>query len=342
MKEIKVSVIVPIYNVEKYLDKCLESLLKQTLKEIEIIAINDGSTDRSVEIIQKYINKFNIKLINKTNGGLSSARNVGLENAIGEYIAFVDSDDFIHENMFKELYINSQGSDIVFCGYNKFYFNKTEGSDIFKKLKLFEENKKYLGVEIYKHELVTVWNKIYKREFLEKNDFKFIEGIIHEDDEFSLKVFSKAKNVKFIKNNFYFYRLDNQNSITKNIDFIKKEKAYTEVLKTIEKLKSETNDTFTNLRLFIKLQKYKVLKNDEVDINLIIKRIKKELKKIKGNKFYNNIILEDLLDLFKEKQVLYKISLKNIFILSKPNKIFKIIKYKYKVKRNLKKYDILS
>lgn len=328
MKKIKVSIIVPIYNVEKYLDRCLESILNQTLKEIEIVAINDGSTDKSLEILQKYINNFNIKLINKANGGLSSARNVGLENAKGEYIAFVDSDDFIHKEMYEELYTISQGSDVVFCGYNKFYSNKIEESDILKKLKLFEENRKYLGIEMYKHELVTVWNKIYRREFLEKNKFKFVEGIIHEDDEFSLKVFSKAESVKFIKKNFYFYRLDNQSSITKNIDFIKKEKAYIEVLKTIEKLKNETDDTFANLRLFIKLQKYKILKKDEIDINLIIRKIKKELKKIKKNNVHYNIILEDLLDLLKEKEVLYDISLRNIFILKRFSKIFKVIKYK--------------
>ncbi|MGL5055806.1 MAG: hypothetical protein ACRC6A_00280 [Fusobacteriaceae bacterium] len=118
--------------------------------------------------------------------------------------------------MYKYMYEASHSADIVFCGYDKFYSDKIEQSDVMDKLKLFQEGKKYKGIEIYRHELVTVWNKIYRKDFLKENNFKFIEGIIHEDDEFSLKVFTIASDVKFIKRNFYFYRLDNLNSITKS------------------------------------------------------------------------------------------------------------------------------
>ena len=101
----KISIIVPVYNTEKYLSKCLNSLIKQTYKDIEIIVVNDGSKDKSLEIAKKFAKQDNrIKVFNKENGGLSSARNFGIEKASGEYIGFVDSDDYIKENMFEILY----------------------------------------------------------------------------------------------------------------------------------------------------------------------------------------------------------------------------------------------
>ena len=102
----KISIIVPVYNVEKYVDKCLKSLTQQTLQDIEIIIVNDGSLDKSVEIIEKYVkdNPTKIKYYEKKNGGLSSARNYGVEYATGEYIAFLDSDDYVETNMYEEMY----------------------------------------------------------------------------------------------------------------------------------------------------------------------------------------------------------------------------------------------
>ena len=123
--KIKVSVIVPVYNVEAYLDKCLNSLVNQTLKEIEIIVVNDGSKDNSEKIIEKYKEKYpeKIKYYKKENGGLSSARNYGLKYAIGEYVAFVDSDDYVDLKMYEKMInlANLENSDIVVAATEAIY-----------------------------------------------------------------------------------------------------------------------------------------------------------------------------------------------------------------------------
>lgn len=116
----KVSVVVPIYNVEKYLKQCVDSLLNQTLKDIEIILVDDGAKDGSGKIVDEYKNKFtNVKVIHQANGGLGPARNTGIENATGEYIAFVDGDDWVQSNMYEKLYATAQksNSDIVVSGH---------------------------------------------------------------------------------------------------------------------------------------------------------------------------------------------------------------------------------
>lgn len=134
MNEIKVSIIIPIYNVEKYIEQCIESVVNQTLKDIEIIIVNDGTKDNSMKKIEKYLSDPRIIVIDKENGGLSSARNVGLEIAKGEYIAFIDSDDFIELTMLEELYNNSEKADIVFSDII-FYDDKTKNKK-YSKIKL--------------------------------------------------------------------------------------------------------------------------------------------------------------------------------------------------------------
>ena len=129
MNDVKVSIIVPVYNVEKYLRQCVDSIVNQSLKEIEIICINDGSTDNSLQILEGYAQRDKrIKIINKRNEGLSTARNTGMEYATGEYIGFVDSDDFINEKMYENLYKNAKSnkSDIVMCPAYVFDNNNPE------------------------------------------------------------------------------------------------------------------------------------------------------------------------------------------------------------------------
>ena len=134
----KVSVIVPVYNVEEYLERCLDSLVNQTLKDIEIIIVNDGSTDGSKEIIQKYLNKYkNIVYLEKENGGLSSARNYGIPYAKGEYIGFVDSDDYVELTMYEKMYNKAieEKSDMVECDFIWEYPNKK---------RYYRKNKNYI------------------------------------------------------------------------------------------------------------------------------------------------------------------------------------------------------
>nr|WP_302853132.1 glycosyltransferase [Methanosphaera stadtmanae] len=128
----KVSIVIPVYNVEKYIERCLKSILNQTLDSIEVIVIDDGSTDNSGKICDEFSTKYkNVKTFHKRNGGVSSARNLGISIAKGEYIGFVDPDDFIHVNMYKELYENAKkvNSDIAICSFKEIKGNKIYKED---------------------------------------------------------------------------------------------------------------------------------------------------------------------------------------------------------------------
>jgi glycosyltransferase involved in cell wall biosynthesis len=175
---VKVSIIVPVYNVEQYLAKCLESLVNQTLEDIEIIIVNDGITDGSVAIIDTYAkNNDKIKVFRKENGGVSDARNYGMTYAQGEYIGFIDADDFVELNMFELLYKKAKEdkSDIVECDLRHTYEDREDiefGEKLYdpKKLLMFGRS--------------VVWNKIYKRDWLEKTGVLFPKDLISEDVQF--------------------------------------------------------------------------------------------------------------------------------------------------------------
>ncbi|MBR1653887.1 MAG: glycosyltransferase [Clostridia bacterium] len=203
----KVSVIVPVYNVEKYIEKCLNSLVNQTLQDIEIIIVNDGSTDNSETIIKKYIqnNHENIKYVTKTNGGLSDARNYGMKYATGEYIAFLDSDDYVDVTIYEKMYNKAieEKCDFVECDFVWKYDNKEV---------------KDCG-EIYhnKHEMlekarVVAWNKLIKRELIEQTKIEFPKGLRYEDIEFFYKLLPHIKNFGFVKE-YLIYYIQRGNSI---------------------------------------------------------------------------------------------------------------------------------
>ena len=212
----KVSVIVPVYNVESYLDKCLTSLVKQTLQEIEIIVVNDGSKDNSEKIIKKYLKKYpkKIKYIKKNNGGLSSARNEGLKHASGEYIGFVDSDDYVSLNTFNLMYkkAKEKNFDLVVCNLNYVYETKTKmvSAGLDKDLENEDEVKKNI-VFLYP----AVWNKLYKKEILDS--LKFKEGIWYEDVEFNFRVYPRVKSIGYVDKPLIQY-VQRESSISKTID----------------------------------------------------------------------------------------------------------------------------
>lgn len=191
MEKIKVSVIIPVYNVENYIKECVESVINQTLKEIEIIIVNDGTKDNSIKKIEKYLSDSRVILINKENGGVSSARNAGLKIARGEYISFIDSDDFIELTMLEDLYNESKGMDIVLSNFARI--------DNLGNIKIEKNNFKNLEIKegsyFYNIELGYVVNRIYNHEFLKKVNVKFREKMLLEDLLFSLKIFSKAKKL---------------------------------------------------------------------------------------------------------------------------------------------------
>lgn len=209
---IKLSIIVPVYNVENYIVECLESLMSQTLDSIEILVVDDGSKDSSIDKIKSIIDD-RVRIIVQENKGLSGARNTGLREAKGEYVTFVDSDDYIGINTaFEEMYnlAKKDDSDLVAGNCIKFYENG-------KKEKLernmqFFYNSPMNSEEFFLNSLLSdriyapVWLNIYRREFLKENDLFFMEGVLHEDEEFTPRVLIRANKVSIYDKEFYMYR----------------------------------------------------------------------------------------------------------------------------------------
>lgn len=217
----KISIIVPIYNVEKYLERCIESILKQTYTNIELILVNDGSLDKCGTICDEYAEKDNrIKVIHKINSGLSSARNAGLSIATGNYIAFIDSDDWIKEDMVAYLYflIKKYEADISICGYfavdKKFKMNhnfETEKIDLFDKNEILNL---YFRVDKNVRGIMFVWRRLYRKEILQ--GISFTEGMTSEDIDFSYRIFNRCEKCVVGNLKKYFYNLENNNSITRS------------------------------------------------------------------------------------------------------------------------------
>ncbi len=211
-----ISVIVPIYNVQDYVERCVDSIINQTYTNTEIILINDGSTDKSLERIKKYSDRCII--IDKKNGGLSSARNAGIEKATGKYIVFIDSDDYIEKNAFEILIRQIEFSQSDFCCFRFKTKDKTGKCHVpWKKYQI----KQYTNQsEIIKDALIgknikiSVCIKIYLRALITNNNLKFIEGTINEDAIFTAMIASCAQKVSFVNEPLYFVEQRN-NSISR-------------------------------------------------------------------------------------------------------------------------------
>ena len=240
--EAKVSIIVPVYNVEKYLERCLESLINQTYKNIEIIIINDGSTDNSLRILKEYERiDSRIKLIDKNNEGLSQTRNVGINIATGEYITFVDSDDWIELDLLKILInlIKENNGDVALCSYVREYNEKAINKDLgFGDIVIFDKDEVKstlyrrmigpIGDELKNPEnldsLITAWGKIYKTSIIRENKISFIDTSIigTEDLLFNVHIFNHINKAILINKPLYHYWKGNINSLTSGYkeDFI--------------------------------------------------------------------------------------------------------------------------
>ncbi|MDR2408834.1 MAG: glycosyltransferase [Bacteroidales bacterium] len=195
----KVSIIVPVYNIEKYIGKCLNSLVNQTLKDIEIIIVNDGSLDNSDVVINNYKKRYADKIvyIKKKNGGLSDARNTGISYAKGEYIACVDGDDYVTETMYEKLYNSAkkENADLVECNFYNEYPNKLVGKII----------KPYDLKEILIKSRYNAWNKIIKRELLEIYNIRYPISLQYEDVEYFCKLVPYVRKIAFIEEPLYYY-----------------------------------------------------------------------------------------------------------------------------------------
>ena len=208
---VTLSVIVPVYNTEKYLRECLDSIINQTFRDIEIICVNDGSTDKSLEILKEYALKDNrIKVINQENKGQSIARNVGLNIASGKYITFIDSDDYLDLNTYDTVLSNIENIDIVCFGAKVFGNENT-------KQKLSDDKYyqiKYDGVIELNDEIrfetdCSVCNKIFKKDVIKKYNINFPIGIHYEDAEFYFKYINVVNQARYINKYFYHYRRRN-------------------------------------------------------------------------------------------------------------------------------------
>lgn len=215
MAKVMVSVIVPVYNVEDYLDKCLKSLVNQKFDNYEVIVVNDGSPDNSQEIIDKYVKKYPSKIIGykKKNGGVSSARNYGLKKAKGTYVTFVDSDDYVAANYLGTLYkeIVSTDSDIVVCDMYKTFPDRKEimqckanaSDDIIKDIML---------------SMPACWNKIYKKSLFVDNDIYFPEIAYGEDLATIIRLVVSSKKISYVNKALYYY-VQRDNSVMNQIKY---------------------------------------------------------------------------------------------------------------------------
>ena len=196
----KVSVIVPIYNVEKYLEKCINSLLSQTLEDIQIILVNDGSKDNSGNIAKEYEknNKNRVIYVEKENGGLSDARNYGLKYATGDFIAFLDSDDYIEKNAYEEMYNKAieENADYVECDFIWEFPNKIRVDKQYPY-----KNKK----EMLSFVRVVAWNKLIKRQLITDNNLEFPKGLRYEDVEFTYKLIPFINKFAYVDKPFIHY-----------------------------------------------------------------------------------------------------------------------------------------
>lgn len=229
---IKISVIVPIYNIENYLDRCLRSLINQTYKNIEIILINDGSKDSSLKICEKYKKTDErIQIITQTNKGLSEARNTGIKYAQGDYISFVDGDDWLNRDCFENcIKFLDNSVDILMFSYIREYGNKSVPTLVFENSYLEWKGKEIetglirrligpVGEELERpnrmEDLNPVWNKIYKSDILKEKKFVDTKIIGTEDLWFNLTAFSEAQKIIFIKDFYYHYNKENGSSLTR-------------------------------------------------------------------------------------------------------------------------------
>lgn len=299
---VKISVIVPIYNVEKQLSRCLESILKQEENDLEIILVNDGSPDNSGEIAKEYATRYPDKILyfEKENGGLSDARNFGIKHSSGKYLAFVDSDDYITENLFKDLepYMEADYDMVKF----KISVINEDGSVINKNYSPIFENKS--GEEafaiLYKSDVMTevAWGYIYKREFFVNNNFEFAKGLYHEDFGLIPLVLIKASKVASTDVFGYNY-VQTKTSITRGNEELRYRRAE-DLLKhydyMLEKIKKYNVSKITKQNIKIYYTNCIILELN----NLNDEEQRRYIKQIRKRKMVNNIKARNLKQFIKK------------------------------------------
>lgn len=316
---VKISIIIPVYNVENYIERCIDSVLNQTISDFEVIIINDGSTDKSGQICDEYMKKDKrIKVYHIENSGASRARNIGIKKSNGKYIAFIDSDDYIKENMYENLVniADKENLDVVICNYNTVdKIGNIIGEPrhsipcdvVLQKKGIYNHIlKEYYGGNIVG--VYSLWNKLFNREIIINNNILINEELyMGEDLWFNFDVYLNANKIKAIEDVYYYYELENPNSIMK----MNKPDLVDSWIYTLEKLLN-INDELFNFdidynkfyRQFITNVSYYIIK--VLNSNDYTKKQKSEIiNKILNNQFYKNSVKYD-------KYVNKKVKLLNI------------------------------
>lgn len=332
----KVSIIIPVYNCEKFLDKCLDSLINQTYNDIEIILVNDGSTDRSLEICRKYEKKdTRVKVIDQKNGGVSSARNSGLAEATGEYILFVDGDDYIEYNCIEKSMdlILEKELDIL-----KFSFLKELSKKITKKYTFSVElNTKILKEEytkkLYKYMFSTndfcnTTNAIIKRNIIKDTKFP-LNRLIGEDYWFFVQCLNNSNNIYFINDAFYHY-IVNADSATHIFNEEKNAKKLADSIFVNTEIRNDLlSRKYDDYQSYIDKCNYNIFSNLQVCIlNANYKKFKEYIDRIKNDEYLSSKIIEFEEYLSKEVKLL----------LNKDKKMYYICKAKNLVNSYIKKF----
>ena len=253
----KVSIIIPIYNAEKYLFKCLNSIKEQTYTNIEVLMINDGSTDNSETICKEFLKDSRFCLINKKNGGVSSARNLGINRCNGEYVLFVDSDDWCDKELLKQAVQNIKSYDMLCFAYYKAYKDK----NICEELKVNKNAN--IKKEILSNKLIGgyLWNKLFSTNIIKEHGIKFNESITYcEDLIFIIQYIKYVKKVNYINKALYYYRV-RKNSVSN--DFYSNKNI--SILNAYELLINEYNecDFFVNNLKFSESATFSWINNGE-------------------------------------------------------------------------------
>lgn len=287
----KISFIIPVYNREKTILKCINSILNQSLKDIEIIIINDGSIDNSEKIIKKIKDK-RIKYFKWDNHGIGASRNKGIELSNGEYLSFVDSDDYISKDFSKKMYEKAikEKSDIVVCNYNNFYkdgkINKGYIKE-FKRASLKENKNLLLDINL------GPCNKIFKKELFDDKEMRFPENIKYEDVNLVTKLLKKANKISYEKSHLSYFYIDNKSETTTmdervfdifivldNLRDTFKEKEYKNILETLIVFK------ITTYTVQQRYQKDKTIRNKFID--QAFNYLDKYVPNYKNNNYFKN------------------------------------------------------
>lgn len=311
---VKVSVVIPVYNVEKYLEDCLNSVLKQTLTDLEVICVNDGSEDKSLEILNKYAQKDKrMTVISQENMGHAVATNKGISLATGEYLFLMDSDDIIEYNALEVTYNKAKETDVDFVLFKAINYNNQEKK--YYETKSYSMNELYERVKenIFNYEdikdliftiSVTPWSKLYNRQFIIENHILFPEGLIFDDNIFFWEAFFNAEKIVFL-NEFLFIRRFYSTSSTNNGDlrFLDSIEINNLIWETFTKYNhfNEHKNTLYNNKILSLYNRYTKIKDEYKNIFF------DEMKKSYMALLENNELFEDLLENLSPNN-------KNIFI----------------------------